>query len=164
MAVEAPGFDPMMRALGRVAGASAVLEWGLVDLHATLLASPRAHVAIAGEGFEAARKACLALAKHIGEPTNSKVRSVVTETAAVWQIRGSVVHGLWLAQAVGEELAAGTWLTMRMRATGLKVTAWTEDEMNELFGRIKRAVFALDQLDKELGENADPPPRPLAPV
>jgi hypothetical protein len=147
--------DLVLEALGRVAAASAGLEWALTDVHETLLWSPRGHVVVAGENFDQARRGCIEMAEHIGDPVFSLVRPLVDDAVTVWADRNAVVHGLWLA-AIEDQLPQGTAVAMRMRRkSGREVRTWTVESLRNLVDRVTAASDALVVLDERLHSERD---------
>ena len=144
-------LDAIFEAAGRVAAASARLEWVLVDLHEALLQSPRAHVAVAGEGFDAARKACLALARSadLDPAIGAEIEDAVKRAMQVWETRGRVIHGVWLA-ALNAQLPHDTRLSMRMRTSGLDVQQWTVPSLRALAADLAGAAETVSQLADRL--------------
>lgn len=138
---------PMLGAIGRVVAAGARLEWALVDLHEVLLYSPRGHVAVAGESFDQARRGCLELAEHVGEPVRSQVRSAVLLAETAWRERNHVVHGLWIIGLEGQTV--GEALTLRLRKTGRELRAWSLEQLDEVARLIDVAARGLNDLDTE---------------
>jgi hypothetical protein len=163
--------NELFQAVGRAVAAGATLEWTMVDLHATLLHSPRSLATVAGEGFDRARAGCLDHAQLIGEPINELVRSVVLTTSEPWQRRNAVVHGSWLAGShTGEPGRSG--ITLRLRRTGLSTDGWTVHSLTDLMNTLSVAAENIDEVRRRLEDGFDlagfldkkPPPWQIGPV
>lgn len=141
--------DELFLAVGRAVAAGASLEWSIVELHGTLLHSPRGWVAVAGEGVERARAACLEMAASLGSPVEALVREAVLPIKDLWMQRNVLVHGAWLAGwHLGEPGRSG--VTIRLRRTGVTTDGWSVSSIAALTDALSRCATRLSDLNRRL--------------
>jgi hypothetical protein len=165
-----PDDDELFLAVGGAVAAGASLEWAIIELHSTLLHSPRSLVAVAGEGVERARSGCQEMANVIGSPVQELVREALANVLELWQQRNALVHGAWLAGShLGEPGRSG--VTIRVRRNGVSTDGWTVASVGKLMDALSRAADRLSQLTRRLEDESElvelleqaPPPWRIGP-
>lgn len=129
--------------------AGASLEWSIVELHGTLLQSPRGLIAVAGEGVERARAACLEMAASVGPPVEALVREALLPIKDLWVQRNVLVHGAWLAGwHLGEPGRSG--IAIRLRRTGVTTDGWSVSSIGALTEALGRCAMRISDLSRRL--------------
>jgi hypothetical protein len=143
--------DELFFAVGHAVAAGASLEWSIVELHGTLLHSPRGLIAVAGEGVERARAGCLEMAAIIGPPVEELVREAVLPVKELWAQRNVLVHGAWMAGShLGEPGRSG--ITIRLRRTGLSTDGWSVSSIGGLMDALSLCTKRISVLEHRLQE------------
>jgi hypothetical protein len=158
--------DELFLAVGHAVAAGASLEWAIVELHAALLHSPRALLAVAGEGVDRARTGCLDMATLIGPLVEDLVRDALAPVKELWSQRNVLVHSVWMAGShLGDPARSG--ITIRLRRTGISTDGWSVESISALTDELGRCAARLSELERRLQDDVelmnllDPQPSPF---